>query len=555
MPLNSEQSARISYKAKLEYFKQRIADITTGKIPISEEIAQKNKEFLDTDPTPEELVSIFEDLQKKAIKLEDRIDAGSKDLRIEIDKDRQPDLALAVSNLDPASGGEYISYDLYRRLLIQQEAGQKNINSLDTYEKWTADMHADSMMIHEQIANGLAANADPRPPALPEDNELQRYGNRMLESIFSWDQHRADIEKVLWHAEDSLQTANNQRNLMWKFRKDIAWKRRGSESWGEFTKSFSEQFSHNVNTIGKEFEGIKPPPMDSSIKNIGMRYIVATNDYLNNVSDLFGFRYGLEFVCCFVRWGTNLNDKTLQGMRALLVMLRNGITADFREVLNTLIDMINNVLRGLLTHDLLALLTQVKDKLLDPIKEWINNPDKRWEKIFVCTPVDELINGFLINGVEWIEDELNNIIRKLYKELEFEYIQNDVKLTITKEQAWMDQMIQMIDLILSVLRIASVCGRSFSPDDDEVQKLINDYGLGPQDPYIYPDEEQPTIYNSFITKTPEQTGKIDGMPTQKPDSPVVVAGINEDPAQRSPGINDCLRFLRPDDVVPVPQWQ
>ncbi len=261
--------------------------------------------------------------------------------------------------------------------------------------------------------------------------------------------------------------------------------------------------------------------------------------------------YGADLICCFVRWSGSLDMKTLKGLRALMQLFRTGLAFDFNDIFASIKDIINNIFRGLLTDRLIGLVNQIYQRLVDPMKKWINNPDPRWQKIFTCTPIDELINNYLISSIDYVERLLENLIKNWYKQLEIKNLNFDLKLEVLPAQKKMGMLTKILDLVISALERSAICGTEDSPTGEEIQKVMQAYGIGPDKPYIYPKEEKPTIYNSFIPKTPaiKEEYKLGGEFTTKFDTATKTSGIG-----KIVRIDECLKKVMPEDVVHIVEW-
>lgn len=547
MALNSLESGKISYRAKIEWFKERFAGISNQSTPIEEslEYAKKHDMFLNYTSPPDELISILDDLQKKAKNLEDRIDSVSKNLKIPIDTIRQPDISAAVLKFDFESKGEYLSYPLYKSLLEQRQLAVDNINIMEIVDSATGDISADSMFVKNKILEGMAKSSEVIKPEYAGDNSLERYTNRYINNIFTWDEHDQQTRQILNFADNYLQINPDPAYSPWKLRQTTSYRKVRSRNLSEFWTNFSDEYRNQKNELVGGLQGLSSLKPDPKIHDISKRYINYTNEILNGINSVFDMDYGSDLICCFVRWAGGLNIKTLKGLRALAQLLRNGLAIDYNSIVNSIIDIVNNILRGLIEDKLLGYLHQIIQRLLDPIKEWINDPDKRWELIFICTPIDDFIHKYLIYGIEWIENQLESLIHNFYKRIELDYLKDSAEITLISENKWLSNLINMLDMVISSLNRSAICGTRWSPTGEEVQKLMRDYHLGQYEPWEYPEEETPTIYNSFAKRISEE-GKIIKMGTD-----VVDAGVGD---YAEPKINECLRMLKPDEIIPIKQW-
>ncbi len=569
MALNRDDVSKVKYKAKIEWYKERFAAITADK-----EIKKETpSDFLSYTSNPDELISILGDLNRKASKLDKRIDFMSDGLKIPIDTEKQSVVSKAVEGLDQESKGEYLSYRLYAQLLEQEEAAKNNLDLADVIGDTTGDPIADSLLVQDKLVTGLASYNAINPPDVPGDNDLERYSNRYLNNIFSWNEHNYKTRQILNFADNYLGMFPDPSYIPWRLKGDTREEIRDTKNLSEFWKNFSDHFSGKGRKVTEALEGVtekqkkldetfrKLPPLDFKKEPIGAvhdltkRSIEYTNNFLNGINEVFDMNYGADLICCFVRWSGSLDIKSLMGLRALLQLFQTGLYLDFNSIISGVKDMLNNIFRGLLTHDLVGLINQIYQRLVDPIKKWINNPDPRWQKIFICTPIDELINTYLISAIDYVEGLLTGLIKNWYKQIEIKRLNFDLKLEIFPAQKKSGMLIKILDLVISALERSAICGTEDSPTGEEVQKIIQAYGIGPDKPYIYTKEENPTIYNSFIPKTPlkEKEGeyKLGGEFTTKFDTATESSGIGK---LKKVKIDECLKKVMPENVVHITEW-
>jgi len=553
MSLNKEDSQRVGYKAKIEWYKERFTAITAGKPAI-----EAPTEFLETTSTPDELIDILGDLQKKAEKLDKRIDTESEGLKVPVDKEKQPDIFKAVAELDEDSKGEYISYDLYRRLVAQQEAALENIELTDIIENVTGDPLSDSLLIQDRISSGLAKYSEIQPPSIPGDDALGRYTNRYLNNIVSWNEHDYKTRQIINFADNYLGMFPDPATTPWRLKRDVRQEFMEAKNLGSFWKMYSEKAENQKDRLLTGFEKLAVLKPDKDIHDLTKRTIKYTNDFLNGVNNVFEFDYAADLICCFVKWGGGLDIKSLKGLRALLQLLQTGLTIDVNDIVHSLTDIINNIFRGLLTHNLVGLVNQIMQRLVDPIKKWINNPDPRWQKIFTCTPVDELINTYVVYALEWVNEWLVSLVQNWYKEIEINRLKGDFKLDLFGEQKNIAIFIKLLDTIIASIEKSAICGTESSPTGEEVQRLMNAYGIGPTESYKYMEEENPNIYNSFNVKTSEEIETVENIDAQtlggksvaKTDTQVKTMGTG----MTRQKFDECLKRFVPGDVVPITEW-
>ena len=402
----------------------------------------------------------------------------------------------------------------------------------------------------------MESGSDIRPPNYPKDNSLERYINRYLNNIFSWNEHDYHISQILNFADNYLGMFPDPAYIPWYSRKDVSWEKKEINSLEDLWSNFSDNYKSQATQV---IDGVKNlaalrPNLESAktLNDISKRYVSYVNDFMNGLNDTFGFNYAADLLCCFFQWAGRLDTKTLKGLRALLQLLKTGLSYDFTDIINSIKDIINNIFRGLLLNQVMGMINQISQRLVDPIKRWINNPNPAWQRIFICTPVDELINRFVVDAIEFVQNQLASLLRKFYKKYELKNIDFTLKGTLIGEQKHLGTLIQMLDTVISVLEKSAICGTLASTEAEPVKKIMEAYNIGPNKPYIYPGEEKPTIYNSFIPTTPteenikkEATASSSTTITEKFDTSTERGGGKFDA---------CLKKMMPEDFKGVTNW-
>ena len=108
--MNPSDYSKLDYKAKIEWYKERMYAVSQGTLTLDDYLKETADDFETTTHTPDELIEILSDLQKKATKLNDKIEFLSINLKIPVNKSLNPELSNAIISFDTESGGEYISY-------------------------------------------------------------------------------------------------------------------------------------------------------------------------------------------------------------------------------------------------------------------------------------------------------------------------------------------------------------------------------------------------------------------------------------------------------------
>jgi hypothetical protein len=257
-----------------------------------------------------------------------------------------------------------------------------------------------------------------------------------------------------------------------------------------------------------------------------------------------------------MQWGIKLDLKTLKGLRAMLQLMQTGLTLDFNDTLQGIKDIISNIFRGLLTSQLVGLITRLIQQLVDPIKKWLADPsDEIWKKIFACTPIDELINTYIVQATNYLEEKLYKLIESWYKKQELKNIKNSLKREIKTSQKWMGELAKLLDTIIAVSELAANCGIAGSPNNEAVQQITANYSIGDTNKYEFPVDPNPTIFNSFIPSTPiaSEDGSVSATPitTTQFDKGATGGKVG---IEKTMGLSDCLKKMPIEFISGVKEW-
>jgi hypothetical protein len=129
-----------------------------------------------------------------------------------------------------------------------------------------------------------------------------------------------------------------------------------------------------------------------------------------------------------------------------------------------------------------------------------------------------------------------------------------MKIEMKTNQAWMGKMSSILDSIIAVQERSSQCGLENSPTGEDIQKIIADNSIGNEEIYVFPIDDNPTKYNSFLPTTPEvDQDRADGASADTPKtitegSTAYVKKIS----QSKP--DDCLKKIPAMQVEGVKEW-
>jgi len=456
--LNPSDFSKLDYKAKIDWYKERMYAVSQGTVTLADYLKEKEDTF-ETDPhTPDELIQILKDVQKKAEKLNGKIEFLSVNLKIPVNKEQNPDLSNEIAKRDAESLGEYISYNLYDELLREEEYVKNKISVKDLVAGATGDENMDSVMVQGLIAKTYASYAGTNPATVAESNGFQQFINVQANNLLSWNQHEYGIRQILNFADNYLDINPDPAYIPWSVRREVGEELTDTNSLENLWQHFSTNYQGKVEGFldgVKELGALRPR---QDITDLTTRSIVYATDFLNRLNDIFDMNWAAKLICCFLQFGIRLDMKTLKGLRALLQLLSTGLTIDFQDILNGLKDILNNIFRGLLMNVLVGLITQVIQALVDPIKRWLNSPGSdTWNKIFACTPVSELIQKYITQAIDYLQTLLTKLIENWYKKMELKRIKQGLIIEKKGNQKWIGELASLLDTIIGVSEAAAKC--------------------------------------------------------------------------------------------------
>lgn len=560
MAIDKEDKDKLVYKPDINWHKDRMYRIVQEPKPL-DHLYKPDEPVIN----PEELQQNYRDLAKKAKKLDNVIDQLSMALSIPIDKAKQPVVSSAVEKLDPASKGESLSYPLYRDLINQQEAGRNNIDLDFVLDNYTADIFANSTLIQNQYIEGAKSYTDIGPwkplesilSSVPGTSAEQRITNTLLNNVLSWNEYDYNTRQIVNYAQNWLGTNPDPAYLPWTFKEDV--KRKLTE-YTDIDQLLS-QYTTMVTNLGQLGTTFPSTPMklatDLWDSLIGKRD--NDNNFFNKINELFSMNYGADLICCFVSWAGGLDQKTLYALRMILQLASNGLSIEWGNLWNAFLGIINGLFRNIITGQLIALVDRIFQMVTDPIKKWLNTKDETWRKLFLCTPIDEFINIYVVGGIEALEKWLIALIMNFWKMIEIDKYMEDGKIEIFSKKKWLADLARLLDLIIAAVGRNALCGNNVSPTGEEVARFMDAYKVGPTFVYEYPDEENPNEYNSFVKTTTTIEKTIDPATGQLSINEKVVSRFDTgtksaDLGPTSVNIDRCLQRVMDGDVFSVQQW-
>ena len=546
MVLNQDDTSKLNYKPDIEWFKQRMYRVAEEEKP-EDHLYTPTKE----DIKPEDLLFDYRDLTKKANKLDSTIDKLSMALTIPIDVEKQPTVSSAVSKLDPSSKGEYLSYTLYRDLLGQDEAGKNNIDLDFVLNNQTQDVQANSNIIHNQYIEGAKAYTEGGV------SSGEKLTNTILNNITSWNENEYPVRQIMNFAQGWLGLTPDSSYIPWTFKEDVRRK------LTEFTDvdNLLTQYTDMVGDLGGLAETFPETPLGLATDLWDSLNGKRDNDnnFFNKINEIFSMNYGADLICCFVSWAGGLDTKTLYALRMILKLASNGLSLDWANLYNTFLSIISSLFRNVVSGQLISLVDRIFQMITDPIKKWLNSNNEGWKKLFLCTPIDEFINIYIVGGLEVLEEWLTSIIMEFQKKVEIDKYLEEGKTEIFGKKKWLADLSDLLDLIIAAVGKSSLCGQESAPTADEVRRFMEAYNVGPIIEYEYEEEENPNKYNSFVLEETKIEKTIDPKTGEEKIQEKVITKFDTgtktaDLGIGSVNIDKCLKRVAEEDVFSVQEW-
>jgi len=435
-------------------------------------------------------------------------------------------------------------------------------------ENMTADTQANSDILYSKYIDGaksytsLGTIETPSADGPGAPNQAGVYANMMLNNITNWNENEYYIRQIVGWAQGYLHSNPDPAYIPWTFKEDVRRKIGEYKSVDGLMGSYTDL----AGQTGEAATSLKNPlklPMDfwDSLNGKGD----SDNNFFNQINEIFSMSYGPDLICCLVAWAGGLDLKTLYALRLALQLMSNGLQLDLSNLFNSLISVINSFFRNIITGQLIALLDLLFQTITDPIYRWLNSNDEKWRKLFLCTPINELVDIYILGGIEKIEDLLTTKILQFWKQVEIDTYYEGSKTENLKKNKQLHDLSKILDIIIASIGKSTLCGQEASPTGDEVNRFMEAYKIGPTWSYEYAEEENPNEYNSFVRTTNElrETPVIDpvtGLPTGEMsveevqvarfDTGTATADLGQDKAN----ISECLKKVKSEDVFSVPEW-
>ena len=540
MTLSNSDSAKLGYQADIEWFRKRIFELQSGFVNPSVSATQAT--------SADQYIQNLTDLRSKAQKISDRIDSESAELRIPVDKTKDINIYNAVLTLDPPSGGEYITYDLYKSISEKIDAGNRNLKLDDLVSNSSNDIVTNSQLIQTRIYQAFSAldkEASPVQQAIAIDNPD-------LGKVISEGAKDYLYTQVMGYVSVFLDKYPSNVFIPWNFKQDAIGSLTSIDGLTNLWNHYSDVGKTTLTDFGNIFQDKPSLSPNPDLANYTDRFLGDTNKFLNDVNNLFNDFWISDYICCFTGFLVRLDTRGLEGLKSALSILQCSINFDFNDILKSIKSIFSSIIKNAIIYSLATIIDQVKQRLTLSLKSWImNQNDPNWQKLFNCPPIKLLIETYLDEAIKSVDRFFNSILMELYKKLELNKIFNDSKLTQAGHNKWINTALSAIDAVLKILSLASVCGQNNSPSGDDVQQLINNL-VSPQTAYVYPAESDPNIYNSFITQDQADAIKSGTISSSTGTSAAPIQTTNQtinQGASELSGVDRCKRMIN-DTIMP-----
>lgn len=534
MSLNKDDSSKLNYKAKIDWYKERIASLSQDF---------SNPSVSKEDINPDQYIANLRDLRKKADKLSKRIDDSCSGLRIPVDKNKDPDVYTALLIVDPKSGGEYVSYELYKKLSEQVMSGMTSLKLDDILTNCSSDVNSNSKFIQDRIYAGYSSYS----------GKKQTYHNGYEGNIFNWEDWDYNVRHILGFSDEYLGTYPTISYEPWGFKADVMLEQTQTDGLIGLWNGYSEAGKKDIEQFGGAFKNLTALKPDPNIAGITDRYLDHANKFLNDLEKLLGTRWTGDLICCFLKYVVNLDSKTIEGWLTNLQFLKEVINFDFGEATSALGDLFRNYLRYVIMDQLMAYIHQIFCRLMDPLRKWVRELGEKGDKIFECTPIKMLILQYADAAIQYTDNYIREMIAEWYREHELKRIYQEMRISQAHEAKWLNQAISLLSMVVNAIEMSAQCGLENSPNNDAANKLMDQ--LTGSSVYVYPIEENPNIYNSFITL--EQQRAIEGFKATG-DNTAVVNIMNQNRIQEeaavSRGMDDCRRNITTENLPAPISW-
>ena len=535
MALNNFDSSKIEYQAKIEWYKKRTAEVTSGAYTMQDYLAETNNDFEAQKHTADELIQVLNDLITKCKSLNGKIDYLSSSLSIPIDPAKDPDVSSIVKSLDPNSGGTYLSYLLYSKIISQKESSYSSINLDSVISELTGNPLADSNSVYNNIVGGYSSSTKSNNSSQSSVGSILDYGN--VDS---------SNNQVLTFANNFLNNSSDPSYIPWSFRQDIGTEIKDAAGLVGLWSFFSSNSGASSSIIGGVGDGV-PLTMDSTLHDLTTRCITNLNQFLDQTNVIMDFQWATDLLCCLTHWFINLDTKTLQGIRTLLNLLQISLNFDFMNMLSGIEEAILNIFKGIMMNEMMNIILQIIQKITDPIKSWINSLEG---KLFDCLPIKELINVYLNAAIRKVEKLLLGLVENFFKNMQLKNIKNGTKVTISAHKKEIGELIRLIDSVIHILEAASKCGIDGAPSGETASQVVQDYNINNPNTYVFPIQSNPTVYNSFpIGATTSSTMS----PSSAPNASSSSSSSSSLGAAISKG-SPCLSKIPSDQIEGVKEW-
>lgn len=541
------------------------------------DINESHQIEVETKANEEEIKRIVENnslLKEKINTLQKSFDKMGGDLKLKVTRNT---VKAAVKRRDPASDGEHISYDLFNEA-VKKTGWNKAVDKANEYikyafddvkQEWDEAQQEDWMAVaafamvkilakaiapmvgqllgidigESVVAGAVAAMMEYHDAEQEEGDTEDAIFDRMKDSLsFDEPPSKSEVAKAQNELEESQQEYRETRD--WNLIRDHVYERLpneieqelrymawvGSQSIDE-DRSISRQMEYDATRYTYDFVddsmgdladysnafkyGVdNTVAMGEGIADLFSGQTDSLNKALNGWSTLLSTHYGKDMLCCLVRALDGLDIEFLKDLNKMLKMITSTLKFDFSNMLNKQIERMNSSTKHLIVNQIIHIINEFKARVLDDLKEWLKSNDPDLEMLFLCTPVDELMN-YLIKFINNITGVLIDAIKKLWESLRIKKINLEMNLGILMDYKLLKNLQLMINQAIHALDRGDLCKATNRSSETELAKIVDKLESSLQDGVdsslkIYSKEEagnneEINIFSKFVEPEPITT--------------------------------------------------
>jgi len=298
--------------------------------------------------------------------------------------------------------------------------------------------------------------------------------------------------------------------------------------------SFADDMDHVINAAedwGESVTALTHPVYDVDNKPNVLRDVSelwdadidATNEAVDRLLAVLDDKYTSDLICCLLLHFSahaNVDTRFLKILQSLLEVAGNGIRINFQGVQDVL-GSLNRQLKRQLLEPILSQIRLAFDAVANGVLEFLDTDDEEWQLIFICTPIDEMIE-YLLDAMEELEDMVISIMEKLWDDIEIKIKTSKKKYELLSGNKRAAKLSKLLDHAIDAIEAGELCAQeNMTPEEKiaftkDVNKLIDTPFDGSvlrpstdpdvkavRDPYAEFNVIHHETHNGFVVSNPE----------------------------------------------------